>query len=205
MMKITSKIGGLLILLLLSSLASASTYLEELRELDIRVVCLVVWIAPLATLLLLAIAGLRFIISETPEKKNDAQSMLINSILGIIIVFSFILLAGFLGNLDLTRCLGDFGKPPEEPIFPTPSTTILAPNCELYDTCENCLDNGCGWCPTLPSNIKCFPENTCDGECYQIDPDGFPYLSECITIKVHCPEEPVTTAHAEIIVEPLFC
>jgi hypothetical protein len=98
-------VGLLSGLILLSRTVSASTYLEMLRELNARAFCLLVWVAPLIALFLLVLGGFRLIASEDATSREEGRSMVYNSILGLIIIFSFIFIAAFLGKLDLTRCL----------------------------------------------------------------------------------------------------
>lgn len=186
-----ASLGFFILLLFLSPLVSASVYLEILRELDIRVICLLVWLAPLITLLLLVIGGFRFIISEAPEKRDEARGMIYNAIVGFILVFAFILLAGFIGNLNLTRCLGELGKPPVKPILSTPTTSTtstLLPECDKFSNCQECIDNGCEWCITPFTPGSCYLKKECSTKCV-FEHEGLPFAGTCT---LNCPQGKIT-------------
>lgn len=178
------------ILLAWSQLVSASSYIEMLKELDIRILCLLLKVAPFVALILVSIGGILLIISDTPWKRDHAKSMIYNTLFGLVLVFIFILIAGFLGNLDLTRCLGDAGKPPEKPIIEpevttTTATTTTIQCTEFFDDCGGCIDNGCAWC--IDSG-GCYSKEECGGRC-EFEYDGQTFFGRCTQREVFCPSE----------------
>jgi heme/copper-type cytochrome/quinol oxidase subunit 3 len=104
-MKIPNKFLIFSILLAFSQLVSASRYIEMLKELDVRILCLLLLIGPLAALVLLSISGVMLIISDSPLRREEARRMIYNTILGLLLVLAFIIIATHLAELDLGRCI----------------------------------------------------------------------------------------------------
>jgi len=100
-----SLILTLIFLLILSQIVYAGYYIERLRELDTRILCFLLFIGPLIAIFLLSIGGLFFIVSQNPEKREEARSLIYNALLGLIILIIFIFIASYIGNLNIERCL----------------------------------------------------------------------------------------------------
>ncbi|MEM4347642.1 MAG: hypothetical protein QW802_03545 [Candidatus Altiarchaeota archaeon] len=101
-------ISVMLVLLILSQLVlslDTDIYLRRIRELDIRVLCLLLWIGPGIALVLITLGGILLITSDDIYKRNHAKSMIFNAFLGLILVLAFIFFSAWIGKLDLTRCI----------------------------------------------------------------------------------------------------
>lgn len=94
----------LIFLLQLVLALDTNVYIKRIRELDIRVLCLLLWIGPGIALILIALGGILLITSDDIYKRNHAKSMIFNALLGLIILLAFVFISAWIGNLNLRKC-----------------------------------------------------------------------------------------------------
>ena len=92
-------------LMCLASMASAD-YLQRIRDLDQRLICVVMWFAP-AIIVLLFVAGAVLLVTGSPANRVIGKSLMMNAILGMFLVMAFLALSAMLmQSLDLAACYG---------------------------------------------------------------------------------------------------
>lgn len=102
--------GYILLLLLLSflilciSYSASADYLDSIREMDLRLLCLIVWFAPPVIVLLFTVGGLLFA-TGVPENRVLGRNMMLNALIGFIIVVGFLMVAQVVvPSIDIESC-----------------------------------------------------------------------------------------------------
>jgi hypothetical protein len=97
----------ILVLLFLSSAASAAGYLDRLRGIDQGVVCMVLWFAPAIVLILFALGAFLYS-TGNPANRTLGKDYMLNSFAGLVIVVAFLGLAfALVPTLQMDKCMGD--------------------------------------------------------------------------------------------------
>jgi hypothetical protein len=102
-MKTKDAIITLTLLLALSTVANAG-YLDQLRDIDQSIVCVVAWFAPAAAALLFLVGGVLYA-TGSPENRVMGRTLLLDAVFGLILVVAFIMLSMMLvPKLDIGAC-----------------------------------------------------------------------------------------------------
>lgn len=105
-MKINTTI--LVAILLLASAASAD-YLQSIRQMDQRLVCVIAWFAP-AVIVFLFVSGAFLLVTGSPANRVMGKSLMMNAVIGTILVVGFITLSVFVvPGLDVGACYAGTG------------------------------------------------------------------------------------------------
>jgi hypothetical protein len=102
-MKTTKAILTMVMILALSPAVHAG-YLDQLRDIDQSIVCVVAWFAPAAAALLFLVGGALYA-TGSPENRVMGRTLLFDAVLGLILVVAFIMLSTMLvPKLDIGAC-----------------------------------------------------------------------------------------------------
>jgi hypothetical protein len=104
----------LLLLILLPVRVYAAGYLDQMRELDLRLLCVIVWFAPSIVVLLFALGGLLFA-AGSAENRAVGKNLMVSALLGLLLVIAFLLISWVLvPEMDLAACLT--GSSTQDPV-----------------------------------------------------------------------------------------
>ena len=87
----------------------AAGYLDMMRELDLRLICVVVWFAPPIVVLLFVLGGFLFS-AGSPENRMTGKNLMMNALVGLLLVLAFLLISMLLvPKLDVGACFSGNG------------------------------------------------------------------------------------------------
>lgn len=98
-MEIKSLIPAL-ILLLLAECVSADYYLDLLKDLDVKLLCILSWVAPMVAVFLLILGGYLLISGTSPKRRDEGKGLVKNAIVGLILVVLLIMFSIHLGDMQ---------------------------------------------------------------------------------------------------------
>ena len=83
----------------------SADYLDSVRELDLRLICVIVWFAPPIVVLLFVLGGVLFS-TGSPDNRLTGKNLMMNALLGFFLVLAFLVISKVLvPALDVAACL----------------------------------------------------------------------------------------------------
>ena len=89
-----------LILLLLVECVYADYYLDLLKDLDVKLLCILSWVAPLVLVFLLVLGGYVLISGTSPERREMGKGLIKNAIIGLLLVILLIMASIDIGGMQ---------------------------------------------------------------------------------------------------------
>lgn len=91
------------IFLLLTECVTAS-YIEMLKDLDVKLLCILSWITLPLVAILLIVGSYLLITGTTPKRRDAGKNLIQNALIGLILVVMLIEISILIAGLDLSVC-----------------------------------------------------------------------------------------------------
>ncbi len=87
------------IFLLLTECVTASYYIDMLKDLDVKLLCILSYITLPLVAILLVVGGYLLISGTSPERRDSGKGLIINAIIGLILVVLLIMVSIHIGDM----------------------------------------------------------------------------------------------------------